>query len=120
MKLKIILYLSIIFSFFCFQFDYLVTLAMEKFYGEIFYTNLFCKSLEGNILVLQTRNLSFLLLPFIILSLIYIIYRVTLYLTKKPDKTVVNIIDCTFIGYYLLLGVCHLLGGLSWFLSGRF
>lgn len=116
MKLNIFVYISIIFSLFCVQFDYLVTLAMAKVYGEIFYSHL-----EANILVQQTRNINVIFIPIIMFLLSYILCLIIFrkFANQNP-KDVKLIVDGVFIAEFLLVGACHLWGGLSWFLSGRF
>lgn len=113
MKSGILVYLSLIFCAFCVQFDYLVSMCMEKYYGEIFY------KLEDNLLIKQTLDINVLLIPFIGLLLIYAIYRVVCYLIFKSNYTV-KAIDFVFIVNTILVGTCHLMGGLSWFINGWF
>jgi len=110
-KVKILLYFSIIYSFFCLLFDYLVTKSIEKNYGNKFY------AFEQNILVKNTGNINMIFLTLIILSLSYILYLVINYLILRRKKSYL-IPDCGFISEFILIGSCHLLGGLSWFYAG--
>lgn len=113
MKSIILVYVSIVFSFFCLQFDYLVTKCMQKVYGEIFYT------LEANILIVETRNINVLLTPsFIVLSM-FIVYLVIWKYIFKKDRTNI-IIDLIFASEFIFIGIVHLSGGLSWFIHGWF
>lgn len=115
MLINILLNLSIIYSIFCLQFDYLVTRCMEKVYGEIFYTRL-----EGNLLVQQTHNINTILLPFIFLMVLYILYEIMFVKYKLLNLGTCIIVDLLFVAKFILIGSCHLMGGLSWFLNGWF
>ena len=117
-KTKFFLYLSIVYSIFCLQFDYLVTMCMEKVYGEIFYTHL-----EANILVQQTHNINVILFPLIILLILYLSYSIIYSICNNVftwKKTSCFPIDCIFVFYFTLIGTIHFIDGSTWFIYGWF